>query len=85
MKDPVITYYAVYRSRDQRSANLGYESVCVALFDNITQALNEAGSCLREGYHAHIERGSMSASEFDNLGEVPDDFMTSFHESEVQP
>jgi hypothetical protein len=78
-----VTYYAVYRSDTTGDPEAGYSGICVGLFGEIPEALQEAQRHLTDGYHVSIDRGSMSQEEWDALEEVPDDFVAADAASEI--
>lgn len=77
MSDTAVKYLAVYRSSTTDDPEKGYDSICVALFGDVDDALAEARVQLEQGYHVTIDQGVMSQAEWDALEEVPDDFVAS--------
>ena len=82
MTDPVVTYFAVYRSDNTTGTPREQEGmlICTALFQSLGEALEEAAVLLNDGYHVRIDRGSMLSSEYDRIEEVTDDFECSFYQ-----
>lgn len=69
-------YFAVYVSDDTGPLDPddGCCSTCVALFEDLEDALAEAITRLHDGFSVSIDRGAMPVAEWDALDEVPDDY-----------
>jgi hypothetical protein len=70
-----VAYFAVYRSDTIGDPEKGYSGVCVALFGDVDDAIDEARRLLADRYHVMIDQGTMPQAEWDALEEVPDDFV----------
>ena len=74
--DNIRTVFAVYRADEAGPIGEedGADGICVALFGDAIDAIDEARDLLLEGYAVSIEVGQMTDAEWDALEEVPDDF-----------
>jgi hypothetical protein len=70
-----VSYFAVYRSDTKGNPEDGYGGICVGLFGELDEAIEEIRRRLADGYHVNIDQGSMSQAEWDALEDAPDDFV----------